>query len=138
MSDPEGLFYPDIIDIRAWFGHLAGMDKQSRREAIREYKERKTPIGIFSLRCMASGETWVGASRNLDGQRNSSFFSLRQGSNRNQGMQAAWKAHGGEESFEFAVVELLEDEELGAIGRGSWLKERERHWLQALSARPVF
>ena len=86
------------------------MDKQSRREAIREYKERKTPIGIFSLRCMATGETWVGASRNLDGQRNSSFFSLRQGSNRNPGMQAAWKAHGGEEGFEFAVVELLEDE----------------------------
>ena len=114
------------------------MDKQSRREAIREYKERKTPIGIFSLRCMATGETWVGASRNLDGQRNSSFFSLRQGSNRNPGMQAAWKAHGGEEGFEFAVVELLEDEELGAICRGSWLKERERHWLEALAARPVF
>ena len=132
------VFYPDIIDIRISFGHLADMDKQSRREAIREYKERKTPIGIFSLRCMATGETWVGASRNLDGQRNSSFFSLRQGSNRNQGMQAAWKAHGGEEGFEFTVVELLEDDDLGAIGRGSWLKERERHWLAALSARPVF
>lgn len=71
------------------------MDKQSRREAIRDYKERKVPIGIFSLRCVATGETWVGASRNLDGQKNSSFFSLRLGSHRNSAMQAAWKAHGG-------------------------------------------
>ena len=132
------LFYPDIIDIQNGFGHLAGMDKQSRREAIREYKERKTPVGIFSLRCTATGETWVGASRNLDGQRNSSFFSLRQGSNRNHAMQAAWKANGGEDGFEFAIVELLEDDDLGPLGRGTWLKERERHWLEALSARPAF
>ncbi|KRB49548.1 hypothetical protein ASE02_17220 [Phenylobacterium sp. Root700] len=116
---------------------MAEMDKQSRREAIREYKDRKTPIGIFSLRCTATGQTWVGASRNLDGQRNSSFFSLRQGSHRNQGMQAAWKANGGEEGFEFSVVELLENDELGPLGRGSWLKERERYWLEALGAKPA-
>ena len=47
------------------------------------------------------------------------------------------QANGGEESFEFAVVELLENDELGPLGRGSWLKERERHWLEALSARPA-
>lgn len=113
------------------------MDKQSRREAIRDYKERKVPIGIFSLRCVATGETWVGASRNLDGQKNSSLFSLRLGSHRNSAMQAAWKAHGGEAGFEFTVVELLEDDTLGPLGRDTWLKERERHCRQALGARPV-
>lgn len=113
------------------------MEKQSRREAIRQYKERKVPVGIFSVRCVATGETWVGASRNLDGQRNSLFFSLRLGSNRNRGLQAVWNAQGGEAGFEFAVVELLEDENLTSIGRGTWLKERERHWLAELGAKPA-
>lgn len=110
------------------------MDKTSRREAIRQYKERKVPVGIFVIRCLPTGETWVGASRNLDGQRNSSFFGLRLGSHRNREMQAAWKAH-GEDAFEFSIVELLEDEEVGPIGRDTWLKERERHWMAELSAR---
>ncbi|HEY9236196.1 MULTISPECIES: GIY-YIG nuclease family protein [Phenylobacterium] len=111
------------------------MDKTSRREAIRQYKERKVPVGIFAIRCRPTAEAWVGASRNLDGQRNSSFFSLRLGSHRNRDMQAAWKAHGGEEAFEFSILELLEDEDLGPLGRDSWLKERERHWLAQLGAR---
>lgn len=109
------------------------MDKTSRRQAIRQYKERKVPVGIFSIRCRPTGETWVGASRNLDGQRNSSFFGLRLGSHRNRRMQAAWNAH-GEPAFEFAVVELLEDEDLGPLGRDTWLKARERHWLAELEA----
>lgn len=114
------------------------MDKQARRDAIRDYKERKVPTGIFSVRCVATGETWVGASRNLDGQQNSLFFSLRLGSGRNKALQAAWNAHGGEPGFEFAVVEALEDDDLGPLGRDTWLKERERHWREALSAKSVF
>lgn len=111
------------------------MDKNSRRDAIRQYKERKVPVGIFAIRCCPTGQTWVGASRNLDGQRNSFFFGLRLGSHRNRDMQAAWNAQGGEEAFEFSIVELLEDEDLGPLGRDSWLKERERHWMTELAAR---
>ena len=35
--------------------HLEAMDKTHRREAIRQYKERKVPVGIFALRCRATG-----------------------------------------------------------------------------------
>lgn len=111
------------------------MEKSDRREAIRQYKERKVPVGIFVLRCLASDQAWVGASRNLDGQRNSSMFSLRLGRHRNKDLQAAWNAAGGEPGFEFVILEQLEDEELGPIGRDTWLKERERHWRAALDAR---
>ena len=114
--------------------HLEAMDKTHRREAIRQYKERKAPVGIFALRCRATGAAFVGASRNLDGQRNSFFFGLRLGSHRNRDMQAAWNAQGGEESFEFSIVELLKDEDLGPIGRDTWLKTRERHWRETLGA----
>jgi hypothetical protein len=112
------------------------MDKQSRRNAARDYKERKVPAGIFSLRCAATGDTWVGLSRNLDGQRNSIFFGLRLGSHMNKALQAAWNAH-GEQAFEFSVVETIEDEDLTPYGREVWLKERERHWREALPAKPI-
>ncbi len=111
------------------------MDKQSRRDAVRNYKERKVAAGIFSLRCRSTGETWVSASRNLD-QMNGIYFSLRMGSHRNAALQAAWKAH-GEAGFDYAVVESLDDETLTPIGRATWLKERERHWLEALGAKPL-
>lgn len=111
------------------------MDKQSRRDAVRDYKERKVAAGIFSLRCTATGETWVGASRNLD-QMNGVYFSLRMGSHRNAALQAAWKAH-GEAGFDYAVVESLDDDDLTPIGRASWLKDRERHWMATLNARPM-
>ena len=110
------------------------MDKSSHRDAVRQYKERKVPVGIFALRSLSTGETFVGASRNLDGQRNSSLFSLRLGSHRNKAMQGAYNAAGGEAGFEFVILEQLQDEDLGPIGRDTWLKERERHWRAELSA----
>ena len=31
----------------------------SRKDAIREYKERKTPRGIYAIRCASTGSVWV-------------------------------------------------------------------------------
>lgn len=111
------------------------MDKQRRRDIAQAYKERKVAMGIFSLSCAPTGETWVGMSRNLDGAANSVLFGLRMGSHRNAAMQAAWKAH-GEAAFTYAVVETLE-EDLSPIGKETWLKGRLRHWIAALEARPL-
>jgi hypothetical protein len=112
------------------------MDKQARRDAVRDYKERKIRAGIFRLTCATTGETWVGAARNLD-QKNGLFFGLRLGSHRNRELQQAWNAHGGEAGIEYAVVEELLDDKLTPLGREDWLKARERHWREALSARSV-
>ena len=65
------------------------MDKQSRRDIARAYKERKVPVGIFSLRCARTGETWIGLSRNLDGAANSAQLGLRMGSHRNKAIPEA-------------------------------------------------
>ena len=110
------------------------MDKQSRREAIREYKERKPAPGIYVVRCAPSGEVWVGASRNLDSQENGLWFGLKTGGHINRAMQAAWNAH-GEAAFSFEPLERLDDETLTPMGRADLLKARERHWLEALSAK---
>jgi hypothetical protein len=112
------------------------MDKQSRRSAVRDYKERKVAAGIFCVRCAPTGEAWVGLSRNLDGQRNSTLFSLRLGSHMNKALQAAWTAHGAD-AVAFEVLEVIDDEELTPLGRDDLLKRRERHWIAALGAKKI-
>ena len=47
-----------------------------------------------------------------------------------------YDAH-GEAGVVYANVEALDDEEMTGIGRDTWLKERLRHWMQALSAQPA-
>lgn len=112
------------------------MDKQSRRAAVRDYKERKVSKGIFAVRCPAAGQVWVGASRNLEQQQNGVWFSLRQGGHPNRALQAAWRDH-GEAAFSFEVVETIDDEGLGDYGRDNLLKARAAHWRAALSATKV-
>ena len=111
------------------------MDKQRRRDIAQAYKDRKVPVGVFSLRCDPTGETWLGMSRNLEGAANGVLFGLRMGSHRNRALQAAWTAH-GEAAFTYAVVERL-DEDLTAIGREDWLKARLRHWIAALKGHSI-
>jgi hypothetical protein len=112
------------------------MDKQSRREAVRDYKERKVGQGIFAVRCAPTGEAWVGASRNLGQQQNGLWFGLRTGGHPNRALQTAWAAH-GEGAFTFEVVEALPDEDRSGYELNNLLKDRQRHWLAALGATKV-
>jgi hypothetical protein len=109
------------------------MDKQSRREAVREFKERKTSRGVFAVRCPAAGRVWVGASRNLDQQQNSIWFGLKNGGYINRDVQAAWKAH-GEPALSFAVLEVFDDEDMGPVGRADLAKSRAAYWRAELGA----
>jgi hypothetical protein len=112
------------------------MDKQSRRDAIRDYKERKVTHGVFAVRCAASGEAWVGATPNVEQMQNRIWFGLRQGGHPNPAMRAAWAAH-GEGAFAFEVLEEVDTEDLGPLGRESLLKDRTAHWREALGAKKV-
>ena len=112
------------------------MSKQSKRDLVRAYKERKTPRGVFAIRCIASGQCWVSASPNLDGQQNSSFFGLRLGSHPNKALQAAWAAH-GEAGFTFEILETLSDEERSDYALKSDLKTMETAWRGKLCASAV-
>ena len=109
------------------------MDKPSRRQAVRDYKERRSVAGVYAVRCAASGEVWVAGSRNIDAQQNSLWFGLKTGGHPNRAMQAAWAAH-GPDGFGFEVLERLEAGELTPLGLADLVKARERHWLAALGA----
>ena len=108
------------------------MDKAQRKAAIAEYKKRDDAIGIFAVRCAASGEAWVGPSLNLDTIKNRIWFGLRMGNANNAEMQRAWTSHGGD-SFVFEVLERLDPDELVFV-RDSQLKERAAHWRGVLKA----
>jgi hypothetical protein len=106
-----------------------------RKAAIAAYKERKAIIGIYLVRCLASGEVWVGQSPNLDTVQNRIWFTLRQGSSPHPRLQKAWRDHGAD-SFVFEVVEQLEDEE-SPYFRDALLKKHLEHWRSKLQAEAI-
>ena len=112
------------------------MDSNAQKKAaIREYKNRKTPRGVFAVRCSATGQLWVGSSLNLDGARNGLWFQLNHGSHRNHALQSAWNGH-GEPAFHFEVLEQLDDD-VAEFAMRDLLKEKHRAWVAELNAQPV-
>ncbi|MEO8482216.1 MAG: GIY-YIG nuclease family protein [Acidobacteriota bacterium] len=104
---------------------MAGSERQSidRKAAIRAYKERSTARGVFALRCLASGQAWVGASTNLRAAENALRFTLRLGTHREATMQQAWNAH-GEAAFQYDVLETLDDDTSPLLVRDLLKKKR--------------
>ncbi|MCF4166916.1 GIY-YIG nuclease family protein [Zavarzinia compransoris] len=108
------------------------MRQEDRKAAIAAYKERKTHGGIFLLRCAASGQAWVGQSRNLETVRNRIWFSLGMGKDPHRALQDAWKRHGAD-TFTLEVLETLpEEEEAYLVARR--LRDRQTHWCEKLGA----
>lgn len=105
-----------------------------RKALLRACKERKVEAGVYAVRCVASGEAWVGATPDLSTRQSGVWFTLRLGSHREPSLQAAWNRHGGE-AFAFERIEVIDDEGLDAFGRASRLKDRRDHWIETLNAR---
>jgi len=100
--------------------------KADRKEAIRQFKERRPSSGIYALRCTATGRAWIESSPHLDASQNSQFFQLRQRLHRNKELQTEWNAH-GEASFHFEVLERL-PEDTSSLNLRDVLTERKRAW----------
>src|SRR4051794_10263367 len=101
-----------------------------RKEAKREFKERKTTKGVFSVRCEALSQTWVGCSANLEAARTGLFFALRNGLHQDRVLQGAWNQQ-GESGLEFQIVETF-DEDLAPLQVKDMLRDRTREWKQKL------
>ena len=106
-----------------------------RREARREFKEKKNPRGVFALRCDASGGVWVSGSVNLNSAQTGLWFLLRNGMHHNKALQAEWNANGAG-TFSFEVLEKF-DEDDPAAQMTSTMMDRQRHWEQKLGARAL-
>lgn len=105
-----------------------------RKALVRDYRDRKVQAGVYAVRCAASGEVWVGGTPDLATRQSGVWFTLRHGSHTEKSLQAAWTAH-GEAVFSFETLEVIDDEELGPLGRSSLLKDRRAAWIQDLGAK---
>jgi hypothetical protein len=109
------------------------MDKDRKRQIVRDYKEREATPGIFAVHCLVTDERWLGPSRNLEAQQNGIWFQLKMGNHRVTAMQAAWNAH-GPDSLVYEIVERIEEEDVTPYLLQSLLKERLAFWREELSA----
>jgi hypothetical protein len=108
-----------------------------RKAAIAAYKERKSAVGLYVVRCAASGQAWVGQALDLEKVKNRIWFTLRQGGHPCRSLQAAWNAHGAV-GLSFAECERLDEEDTEtAYLRDALLKERMAHWLSELRAESI-
>tara|TARA_R110000824_G_scaffold118960_14_gene272094 strand:+ start:216288 stop:216632 length:345 start_codon:yes stop_codon:yes gene_type:complete len=109
------------------------MDKDRKRQIVRDFKEREVTPGIFAVRCLVTDERWLGPSRNLDVQQNGIWFQLKMGNHRVTAMQVAWNTH-GENNLVYEIVERIEDEDMTPYLLQSLLKERLAFWREKWSA----
>lgn len=111
------------------------MKTEDRKAAVAAYKERKAVAGIYAVRCLASGQCWVGQALSLDTVQNRLWFTLRHGGTAPAAMHAAWRAHGAD-SFAFEALERLKEEELAFV-RDRALRDRLAHWRTTLEAESI-
>lgn len=78
--------------------------------------------GIYAIRCVPTGECYVGQSHNMDARRKAHFKLLAKGRHSNSKLQAAYDRHGAD-ALAFEVLEECH-----------WrlLSKRERYWTNEL------
>lgn len=111
------------------------MTTSDRKAAKAAYKERKSVAGIYAVRCVPSGQVWVGATPNLATIQNRIWFSMRHGNSSFPTLQAAWNEHGAD-SFTFEELERLDDG-VNPYRRKDLLKERAAYWQGNLRAQAI-
>ncbi len=111
------------------------LSKESRKEAIRKFKERKASVGIYAVRCIATGRAWVGFSRNLDATSNSSWFCLSNGIHQDKSLQEEWNIH-GKTAFQYQIVERFE-EDVHPLQLNDLFKLKRSDWAARLHAQQL-
>lgn len=104
---------------------------KSRKDIVREYKERKHPAGIFIVRNTANGRFLLGSSLNIEGPLNKHKFMLQIGSHRNTEMQADWKEF-GTDAFTFEILETVEPSDREGFNIDEELQLLEEIWIEKL------
>jgi hypothetical protein len=107
------------------------VDKSRRKELRQQYADRPPQNGVFAVRNAASGEVWVGHSRNIDKQKNGLWGRLAGGMCVNKDVQASWKKD-GETAFSYEILEQLTETDPHVLER--LMPERADHWREKLKA----
>lgn len=83
------------------------MDTKRRKELLQEYKHRRRDMGVISLRCKTTDESFLGISTDVNADFNSNRAKLKGNGHPNKKLLALWKEYGSDD-FEFTVLKSLE------------------------------
>lgn len=86
------------------------MDKTQKKALVEEWKNRRPEMGVISLRCEATGEVFLGASKDTKAGFNGLRAKLSGGVHPNKHLTALWKEY-GEAGFTFSTAAVLEYED---------------------------
>jgi len=67
--------------------------------------------GIYKIENLKNGHIYIGSATNLNGRKNTHFFSLRRNKHKNKHLQSAFNLY-GEDNFVFVVLEYCEIKDL--------------------------
>lgn len=103
---------------------------EQRKKLIKAYKEQKAEAGVYLIRNKESQKIFVSSTPNLKSL-NGRRFELNMGSAMNKELQKDWNTL-GEASFEFEILEVLDESEKVIIDKKRALKKLEDLWLEKL------
>jgi hypothetical protein len=109
----------------------------SKKAAIQAYKERKTPRGIFAVRCQSTGGVWIDSALDLGAAENRTWAALRLGDSQLDPALAAQFREHGRDVFTFEVLEKLDDD-VADIALRDILKEKKLSWRSRLEAQKFY
>ena len=89
---------------------VINMNTERKKQLIMEYKNRHPEMGVISLKCRATGESFLGISGDTRTAFNSVCARLSGSSHPNRHLQELWKEY-GEEGFEQSVIKVLKYED---------------------------
>lgn len=82
------------------------MKKEDKKDAILEWKNRVSKMGIVSIYCKSSRDLFLKESKDIDRAFNSDKFQLEINRHSNKLLQELWNIY-GKNDFEFKVEEVL-------------------------------
>lgn len=104
-----------------------------RKEAIRNYKNTPTPVGVFRVRNNTEGKSFIGSSVNVPAMLNRQRFQLDHGAHANKQLQADWNALGAD-AFTIESLDVLEPPKEGTWDPSDDLKALEEMWRDRIAA----
>ncbi|MEA4993877.1 MAG: GIY-YIG nuclease family protein [Oscillibacter sp.] len=85
------------------------MDIKRKKELLNEWKNRRPDMGVISIFCKATGDLFLGISKDVKADFNSNRFKLSAKFHPNKQLQALWNKY-GENGFDYSVVKVLKYE----------------------------
>jgi hypothetical protein len=100
------------------------MDKAQRKAMVAEWRLRRPEMGVISIRCKATGESFLGISKDTKADFNSNRAKLASGNHPNKRLTALWAQY-GKDGFEWSVLKTLDYEDPNADHTAELEKLRE-------------